>query len=479
MADLTRRSVLGSLAAPVVARAGRAARPNVVLIITDDQRYDAFSASGYPGILSFLQTPNMDRLTAEGMHFRNAFCTTSLCSPSRASILSGQYVHTHGVNSLMGELKPGCRIFPQLLKEAGYETGLIGKWHLGKESEKPQPAFDYWAAYRGIGRYVDPVLNVNGQATQTKGYTTDLLTEHALQFIQKKRERPFFLQLAHIAPHGPVTPPQHLESLFQDVRIPYPPSAYEEQDDKPSWYRNFHDHDFFHRELHPHAKFEKYVKDYCRTLVSVDQNFGRLLRALDDARLTENTVVVWMSDNGHFLGEHQFYSKMIMYEEATRIPIMVRFPGRTPPGAKCREIVLNVDIGPTILDLAGVPIPKEMEGRSFRPLLEGKKVRDWRKSFLYEYDDGWGLPPLEGVRTLDGWQYARYTDWEQLYYMPEDPYQIRNLATIPKFARKKQELAEELKRLGGGRPLTKGPSAYTRSSEAVHSAHPPDFLQQE
>lgn len=472
-----REFLLGAVAA---AAAPPGPRPNILFIITDDQRYDAFSASGFGGMLSFLKTPHMDRLATEGVHFRNAFVTTSLCSPSRASMLTGQYAHTHGVNStdLGRDLKPGARIFPQLLQQAGYETGLIGKWHLGKDSELPKPGFDFWAAFRELGAYFDPVLNVNGTRTPTHGYITDILTDYAIDFIRRPRQHPFYLQLAHLAPHDPVSPPEDLKHLFDDVDIPYPASFYERQDDKPSWYLNFHDHDFFHTKLHPRATFHQYVKDYCRCLVAVDRNLGRLLKVLDDTGLSRNTVIIYMGDNGHFLTEHQFFSKMIMYEESVRVPLLVRYPGVGLRGRKRDEFVLNVDIAETALEIAGAAIPKNMEGRSFLPLVCGQKPADWRKSFLYEFDDGWGLPPLEGVRTADGWQYARYTDWEQLYYIPEDPCQTRNLAADPKYGARKQELFRELQRLGGGRPLLRGPSAYKRRSEPVHTPHPPGFNEQ-
>ncbi len=469
----SRREFLAAAAGGL--RRAASGRPNIILVVVDDQRYDAFSACGHGGMLSFLKTPNMDRLAAEGINFRNAFVTTSLCTPSRASILTGQYVHTHGVNALELDVRPGATIFPELLRKAGYETGFVGKWHLGRQSEEPDPAFDSWAAFRSQGVYFNPVLNVNGRRTATNGYVTDVLTDYAIDFVRRKRDRPFFLQLGHKAPHAPVTPPAHLEPLFSGIDVPYPPSYYENHDDKPPWYLNFHNHDFFHTQLHPRAQFQKYVKDYCRTLVSIDENLGRLLAALDETGLSGNTAIFYLSDNGHFLGEHQFYSKMIMYEEAIRIPLLVRFPERAPRGLRCDEMVLNVDLAPTILELAGSPVPREMEGRSFLPLLEGRRAPGWRKSFLYEYDDGWGLPPLEGVRTADGWQYTRYPDWEQLYYMPDDPCQMRNLARDARFAGRKKRLITELRRLGGGKPLTRGPSEYQRRSEPVHTAHPPNF----
>lgn len=448
------------------------------MVLVDDQRWDAFSASGFKGTFEFLKTPHMDRLAHEGIHFRNAFVTTSLCSPSRASILSGQYVHTHGVNAIGRDFAGDKVIFPALLKDSGYDTGFVGKWHLGAESEVPDPAFHYWAAFRGQGTYFDPVLNVNGQRTATTGYVTDIATDYAIEFVTRRRDKPFYLQLAHKSPHDPCTPPKHLESLFRDLRIEYPSSYYENHDDKPPWYLNFHDHDAFHYMYHPHEKYEKYVKDYARTLVSVDENLGRLLGALERSGQLDNTVIFYLSDNGHFMAEHQFFSKMIMYEEAIRIPLIVRDPRAKQRGVKRDEFVLNVDLAPTILELAGLPVPRDMEGRSFRRIAEGERIRNWRQSFLYEYEDGtppWGLPQLEGVRTADGWQYTRYPDWEQMYDLKADPTQVKNLANDPMYRGRKQQLIAELRRVGGGNRALKSGGPYRRRSEPVHTPHAPDF----
>ena len=472
----SRRAFLAAAGLPCVSRAA-APRPNILMVVTDDQRWDAFSASGFGGILSFMKTPNMDRLAHEGVHFRNTFVTTSLCSPSRASIMSGKYAHTHGVWRLRGDLPAGCRIFPGLLREAGYDTGFVGKWHLGVESEKPNPAFNYWAGFRDQGAYFDPLLNVNGTPPPTKGYVTDILTDHAEKFLRKHREEPFFLYVGHKAPHGPCTPPKHLESLYQDVQVPLPKTYYENHDDKPPWYLNFTDHDYWHTELHPVERYQQYVKDYCRTLVSVDDSLGRLMKILEESGVADNTAIFLLGDNGHFLGEHQFYSKMIMYEESTRIPLLVRYPRLAAAGTRRDELLLNVDLAPTVLDLAGVPVPKDMEGRSAKPLLTRKKVRDWRQSFLYEWSSsgGWGLPSLEGVRTADNWQYARYFDWEQLYDMNTDPVQVRNLALDPRHRARKQELIGELQRLGGGGRLLEPPGPYRRKSGPTHTPHGKDF----
>jgi arylsulfatase A-like enzyme len=213
----------------------------------------------------------------------------------------------------------------------------------------------------------------------------------------------------------------------------------------------------------------------------VDESLGRLLRLLDERGLAENTAILWLSDNGHFLAEHQLFSKMMPYEESMRIPLLMRWPGHVPAGSHRDEIALNVDIAPTVLEIAGAGKPAGMEGRSFLPLALGRRVPDWRRSFFFEYfaESGWGLPSLEAVRTADNWMYARYPDWEQLYWMAEDPYQIRNLAANPKYAARKDALAAELRRLGGGKdldpPYREGPHAYKRVSEPVHTPHAQEF----
>jgi arylsulfatase A-like enzyme len=275
----------------------------------------------------------------------------------------------------------------------------------------------------------------------------------------------------------PCTPPKHLEALYKDFTVPLPNTYHEKHDDKPAWFQEFHDHDFFHVKFHPPERYQEYVKNYCRSLVSVDESLGRLLKTLDENGLAENTAILWLSDNGHFMAEHQLFSKMMPYEESMRIPMLMRWPGRIPAGSQRDEIVLNVDVAPTVLQLAGMDVPSAMEGRSFRELALGRPVADWRKSFRFEYfaEGGWGLPSLEAVRTSDGWMYARYPDWEQLYWLAEDPFEIRNLAADPKYAQKKKSLVQELHALGGGKdlhpPYREGPHAYKRLSEPVHTPH--------
>ncbi len=476
MPKLTRREFAATLAATGCAR--RRQRPNIIVNVMDDQRFDTLGC--YPGKshFGFLETPHMDRLAREGVRFGQAFVTYSLCSPSRATMLSGQDVRTHGVNQLAVSLRPETTIFPGLLKQAGYETGFVGKWHIGDKSELPRPEFDYWSGVRGQGRYVDPVMNVNGKETTISGYATDVFGDQAVEFIRQSREKPFFLWVGQKAPHSPCTPPDHLKNLYDGIEVAKPATYGEDHSDKPGWFVEQHDHDFFHLLLHPNTAYQQYTKDFCRTIASADENLGRMLEALDDRGLAENTVVIHISDNGHFLGEHQLYSKMLMYEESIRIPLLVRYPGFTPENHTCEDMVLNMDLAPTVLELAGLDAPREMEGRSFAGALAGRTPDDWRRSYRYEYyNSRWGLPDFDGVRTADGWTYCRFPDWEQLYHLDTDPAQVSNLANDPAHAAKKRELQEELLRLGGGTRELRGPSEYKRRTGDRHEPHPADFLE--
>jgi N-acetylglucosamine-6-sulfatase len=481
MNQTSRRSLLsgglGAVIAGAAPAAPRARRPNIIVNVMDDQRFDCLGCYEGRTALDFIRTPNMDRLAAEGVRFRNAFVTFSLCSPSRATMLSGKDVRTHGVNRLALDLQPDCAIFPALLKQAGYQTGYVGKWHLGNASDVPDPAFDHWAGVRGQGEYVDPVMNINGSVTKMPGYATEVFMDQALEFAMKKRDKPFFLWMGQKAPHAPCTPPKHLERLYEDIHVSKPPTYSENHDDKPDWFVQQHDHDFFHVLLHPNAAYQKYVKNYCRSIVSVDEELGRLMKTLDEKGLTENTVIIHIADNGHFLGEHQLYSKMLMYEESIRVPLIVRYPGFAPAGSKCDDMVLNLDMAPTVLELAGLPVPRDMEGRSFRDLVAGRTPPNWRRSYRYEYYcSSWGLPDFDGIRTADGWKYCRFPDWEQMYNVGEDPTEVRNLAQDPRHATKKRELQRELRRLGGGVRQLRPPCAYKRRSEEKHTPHRPDFL---
>ena len=435
-------------------------RPNILFILTDDQRYDAMGFMGKP---SFLKTPNMDRLAREGAHVQNAFVTTSLCSPSRACFLTGTYAHRHGVVTNEGnDPDPSCPTFPLLLQKAGYETAYVGKWHMAPKAD-PRPGFDYWLSFVGQGVYQNPKLNENGRNFQADGYMTDLLTDHAVKWLGRKREKPFCMVLAHKAVHGPFTPAPRHRDAFPDAVIPEPASYKDDYEDKPEWMRRAFTYGLQRNQVvasmdMPTPKTVerkpwngKGMLDYYRTILGIDDSIGKVLDTLESTGQLDNTVIVFAGDNGYFVGEHGLGDKRLMFEESVRIPFLVRYPKKLKPGTKITDTVLNIDLAPTLLDLAGVKIPSTMQGRSFAPRLSGRKITE-RKSFLYEYfRETWaaGLPLMLGVRT-NRWKYCSYPDIkdiEELYDLQTDPLEMHNLARNPEHAGTVKEMREELKRL--------------------------------
>lgn len=436
-------------------------RPNILFILTDDQRWDAMSCMGHP----FLATPNMDRIAGEGALFSNAFVTTSLCSPSRASFLTGAYAHRHGVvTNEANDPDPALPTFPQLLQRAGYETAFIGKWHMARKAG-PRPGFDYWLSFVGQGQYENPKLNENGRDFQAEGYMTDLLTNHAVNWLKRAREKPFCLVLSHKAVHGPFTPaPRHREA-FGDVDMAEPANFNDRYEGKPEWYRRISTYGarkarWIQSEGKPvppalePGKWESRAKariDYYRALLAVDEGIGRVFEALESTGEMDSTVIVFAGDNGFFHGEHRRGDKRLIYEESIRIPFLMRYPKIVKPGSRVSGMALNIDLAPTLLDLAGVAVPATMQGRSLLPLLQGRSVR-WRQSFLYEYfREEWlpGIPLMLGVRT-PRWKYARYpdiADIEELYDLKDDPGELRNLAQDPSYEGRVEEMRRELQRL--------------------------------
>ena len=412
------------------------ARPNIIFVLTDDQRYDAL------GFLnSEIRTPNMDRLAREGVHFRNAFVTTSLCSPSRASILTGLYAHAHGVvDNLERSLSPGTRFFPQDLQAAGYQTAYIGKWHMGLHGDEKQPGFDYWISFAGQGNYL-PVdgstINVNGNRVPQQGYITDELTDYAMQWLQERdREKPFFLYLSHKAVHANFRPAERHEHLYEDAEIRLPESAADTPENyagKPMWVRNqrnsWHGVDFAY---HSDLDIREYLRDYRRTLAAVDDSLGRLLEWISDQGIGENTVVVFMGDNGFLFGEHGLIDKRNAYEESMRVPMLAYAPGRFPAGTVVEEMVANIDIAPSLLSLAGVETVRPMHGRDFGPLARGEQLPDWRSELYYEYFWNWVFPqtPTSFALRTDEFKLIQHHglwDTDELYDLRNDPREMRNL----------------------------------------------------
>lgn len=457
--DMTRREFLkkaGAAAAGVglmglgmsEASCKPAKRPNIIFILTDDQRWDFMSCMGHP----YISTPNMDRLAREGARFSNTFVTTSLCSPSRASFLTGKYAHSHGVYDNRNEFDAAQnKTFPQLLQTAGYETAFFGKWHMGGQKEM-QPGFNRWAALQGQGTYMDPKLNIDGEWTENTGYVTDILNKMALDWMKQKRDAPFCMYLSHKAAHDPRQPAVRHSKLYADGIYTPAASTEDTMEGKPKWLRDKQGPMTAANHEKRYAGMQEGVRKYCRTLASVDEGIGRILDALKESGELENTIVIFAGDNGYFFGEHGLGDKRKAYDEALRIPFLVRFPEKVQAGRVIDQMCLNIDLAPTLLDLAGVSIPTNMQGRSFKPLLEGKKPK-WREDFLYEYfvdrEFPENTPKIQAVRT-ERWKYITYPDIDditELYDLKNDPLEMKNLAADPKHAKVVAEMKVRLARL--------------------------------
>ena len=444
---MQRRHFLSALGGTALSALAASPRPNIVFIITDDQRWDGMSCAGHP----VLKTPNMDRIAAEGVMFRNAFVTTPLCSPGRASFLTGQYAYRHGVISNQPENNERSHrliTFPRLLHDAGYETAYVGKWHMGND-DTPRPVFDHWVSFKGQGRYNDPPMNIDGEQIQAKGYMTDILTEHAVEFIRREHTKPFCLYVGHKAIHGPFTPAERHKQIYTDEQpLPISPAAQDTLEGKPMLKRN--------PKLGPGTGFsDERIRQQMRALMAVDEGVGEVIEALEETGQLDNTLVIYTSDNGYFWREHGLADKRAGYEDAIRIPLVMRYPKLIKPGTVVDHLVANIDVCPTLLDLAGVRIPRRVQGVSILPLLAGKTAK-WRTSFLIEYDQEQRYPFVltwRGVRTND-WKYIHYTQQEgmdELYNLREDPYELKNLIDDPGAAAQLSRLKAELRRLLSGR----------------------------
>jgi N-acetylglucosamine-6-sulfatase len=431
-------------------------RPNFVFFLIDDLRYDALGCTGSP----FVKTPNIDRIASAGVRCSNAFVTIALCAPSRACFLTGTYAHTNGVlTNEQLEFDHSMPTFPLLLQAAGYETAFVGKWHM-KGVADPRPGFDYWLSFVGQGQYINPKLNENGRSFEATGYMTDLLTQYAVNFIKRPREKPFSLCLWHKAVHGPFTPAERHKDLYKNVRFPEPPNFKDTLAGKPAWQRSRNPGDPRGLATRPappprdpgewNPRSEQMLS-YFRALAAVDESVGQVLGTLKEMDVLDNTVIIFAGDNGFFHGEHGRGDKRLAYEESIRIPMLICGPGVAGTGGKLDPMVLNIDMAPTILDLAGVKPPSSMQGMSFKPLLAGQKPA-WRKSFLYEYyQEKWipRIPTILGVRT-DTWKYVTHPeieDLDELYDLTKDPIEMHNLATDPGAKDQLTRMKTELQRL--------------------------------
>ncbi len=462
-------TLLATAAPPAPATANRTTRRNIVLVLSDDHRYDFMRF--LPQAPAFLETPNMDRMAQQGAHLVNAFVSTSLCSPSRASILTGQYMHHHHIVDNQRPEPPGTVFFPQYLQQAGYQTAFIGKWHMGHEQDDPRPGFDYWAGFKGQGEYLDPVLNLNGKRQSFQGYTTDILTDQALQWLKSGRDlrRPFFLYLSHKAVHYPFEPAKRHAGRYAQGPIKRPETMANTEDNyqtQPHWVRDrrYSIHGVDHMETGPYdndpvPSFDNLYHQYCETLHGLDENLGRMLSYLDESGLSRSTLVIYMGDNGFALGEHGFYDKRDAFEESIRIPMLAYAPGLIAPGTRVTQMVQNIDIAPTLLAAAGVPVPKsaKMDGRSFLPFLQGQSI-PWRDHILYEYHWEWNFPAtptLFAIRTERHKYIYHYGVWDYdgFYDLQTDPHERHNLVAVPAYQPQieamKKQLFDELEASGG------------------------------
>jgi N-acetylglucosamine-6-sulfatase len=438
--------------------------PNIVFVLVDDMRWDEMGAAGHP----FLETPNMDRLAREGMRFENAFSTTPLCSPSRASFLTGQYAHTNGIIDNTARPSHDLPTFPRELQKAGYATGFFGKWHMGNDAS-PRPGFSHWVAMPGQGEAVDPNLNVDGTALREKGYVSDVLTDYVERFIQRAGSQPFLVYLAHKAIHpnviqrddgsvvalsdqpgGFVAAERH-RGRYKDRQMPRRPNAFKPPVDKPALMRTI-------GTLPPLGRATATTDDEMRgraeMLLGVDDSLGRILATLEKSGALDNTVVVFTSDHGYFYGEHGLNEeRRLAYEETIRIPMLVRFPAKVTAGRVSREMVLSLDLAPTLMELAGLaPLPA-MQGRSLLPIFAGTPG-EWRRSFLIEYFSDTVFPRIltmgySAIRT-DRYKYIEYRELQgmnELYDLQSDPYEERNLIGTPAATPLESDLQRQLRQL--------------------------------
>ncbi len=441
---LTRRQFLGAGAGfPALERMQRKsapARPNFLIVLTDDQRWDAMSHMGCP----LLKTPHMDRLASEGIRFSNAFVTTSLCSPSRASFLTGQYAHRHRIRGNRTPMPPGLELFPMLLQRGGYDTAYFGKWHMDNMAERP--GFAHYVSFRGQGSYQDPMLDFNGLLEKRDGYLTDLLTSYAVEWLKRERSAPFLLYFGHKASHGPFQPAARHKDAFADAPLPRPRNVDDSLEGKPEWVKKRAG-----KGARSNPAYERTMRNYYRTLLAMDESLGMLLETLEQRGQLENTFVLFASDNGYFHGEHGLSDKRAGYEEALRIPFLIRYPPLARKGRVVSQMALNIDLAPTVLELARIAAPASVQGRSLVPLLRGS-AGDWRTSFLYEYfaeQQFPSTPDIQGVRT-ERWKYLRYPgtgDMDELYDLKNDPLEMRNLAQDPAATEPLRQGQAELDRL--------------------------------
>jgi len=439
-------------------------RPNIVFILVDDLRWDELGCTGHP----YMKTPGVDRLAAEGLRFDNAFTVAPLCSPSRASFLTSLHPHRHGIidNTDRGAASHRLLTWPRVLHDAGYETAWVGKWHMGVD-DSPRPGFDDWLSVKGQGRYVDPQLNDNGRAVQGAGYVTDLFNDRAEAFVRKPHDKPFCLYVSHKAVHPDLeqkadgsivnslatnfVPAERHAKLYEGVTIPRRPNCDDSLEGKPALERKVEG-------LPPLSKATA-TKDHeilgrQRMFAAVDEGVARLLAALDETKQAENTIVVFTSDHGYFYGEHGLsFERRLAYEEAIRIPLIVRYPPTVKPATVSDAAVLSIDLGPTLLELCGAAFPQPVQGRSFAAALRGEASPP-RYPFLIQHQSDIVFARMrhmgyDAVRS-ERYKFIRYREFpgmEELYDLQADPFELKNLAGDAGAAAVRRTLEQDLDRL--------------------------------
>jgi len=471
-------------------------KPNIVFIMADDHGYQAISAYSK----KLIETPNIDRIGREGAVMRNAFVTNSVCSPSRAAILTGKYAHMNGQRDNGTYFDGTQQTLPKILKAKGYRTALVGKWHLFSQPT----GFDYWNILPDQGHYYNPAFINMGEDTTYRGYVTDVTTNLALDWIEQNRDQPFFMMLHHKAPHRNWMPAQQYLREYNDRQFPLPHNFYDDYAGREGLQRqlitmkdgldvrydskipcdtcavakvNHWAPEEFEREMermnHEERmawdkayqeeykafsqikgkdqllrwQYQRFMEDYLRCVRSVDDNVGRVLKYLDDKGLAQNTIVVYMSDQGVYLGEHGLYDKRFMYEESFRTPMLIRFPQAIPKGQQIEAYVLNMDVAPTFLDFVGIAIPGDMQGESMKTLLQKGKAKDWRKELYYHYyEKSFGATAHYGIRT-ERYKLIHFYDpgdsWE-LFDLKKDPHEMHNIYSDAAYEKIVNNLKEQL-----------------------------------
>ena len=426
-----------------------AGKPNIIFSMSDDQRYDCMGCAGHP----FIDTPAMDRLANEGVRFANGFTGVPLCAPSRATCLTGVYPHVHGVAHNKRHINEGMVTWPELLQEAGYRTGFVGKLHYGGGSD-PQPGFDRWVSFPGQGDYRDPVFNVVGERVEHTGYHTDLLADYALDFMNQDDDRPWALCLWYKAPHSPFTPADRYADVYGGEELPRPSTIGAPREGKALSVQNgtgpgctddwYPDGVFQARKT-----WDAFMRDYVRTVRGNDDALGRVLDKLDEMGQAENTMVIHTADHGFFHGEFGLGNKRWMYEPAIRIPYLIRFPDWTQqPGRVAEDLVLNLDLPATIVEAAGLSVPDHYQGKSLRPLLSN--AEGWARDAVfieYFYDAPFvAYPSMQCVRTASEKfiHYLKDGDTDEYYDLSNDPDERHNRVDDPAFAEQVEQMRQRL-----------------------------------